>query len=173
MPAGFDVVGHMKHPPYFGVSQDPGHEAAVSSFCHEMTVRNVRGIALFDHEDGESTKRLTTIAMVCRALVRPLGKPLKGQLTGKFALRQAFLSKKPVKTLQRQGANLILVTDGLFLLDQPFYQGRHPTAELQREFAIRHGTPPRGRARLCAATPHPPWHKSWLTRWWRDPGCRR
>jgi hypothetical protein len=91
MPAGFDVVGHMKHPPYFGVSQDPGHEAAVSSFCHEMTVRNVRGIALFDHEDGESTKRLTTIAMVCRALVRPLGKPLKGQLTGKFALRQAFL----------------------------------------------------------------------------------
>ena len=64
MPAGFDVVGHMKHPPYFGVSQDPGREAAVSSFRHEMTVRNVRGIALFDHEDGESTKRVTTIAMV-------------------------------------------------------------------------------------------------------------
>ena len=142
MPTGFEMIGHMKQTLYFGVGQDSRCEAAVSSFRHEMTVRNVRGIALFDHEDGEPAKRVATIAMVCRALVWPLGKPLQGQLTGQFALRQAFLRKKPVKTLQRQGANLILVTRLPFtpILDSHLY---HIVDEWRTRAGIEFRTPQR------------------------------
>ena len=57
-PAGFDVVGHMKHPPYFGVSEDSGRETTVASFRHQVRVRNVGGVALVDHKDGEPAKRV-------------------------------------------------------------------------------------------------------------------